>query len=638
MQLKTSLYFFFLFSGLILPDSFKYNLINSNGVVGLINMPTARFYEESTTSFNYSYGEPDSKISLTLSPYSWLEGSIYYTSIKGRPYGGGFTQNYKDKGANIKVRLKKERNWPAIAIGLNDIGGTGISSSEFFVCSFGIGGLDLHLGVGWGKLSNGDYTFDNFMTNFEKSFEIRDSDVGRGGSLNLNDFFSGKEIGLFGGVSVLANKNMLLVYEYDSSNYSDTIGFSKNASNHSIGLSFVNLKNYSIGLSYERGEYIGLNMSIKQNFQKYEPNQYKKLNSKTNSKYNNLRYGLYKNNIGVNSIYKEENNIHIDVFENQYTTKSKLKEVISSAILDSGIDVEEVLTTYNTSGLIGMQDEGSARKGKKIYLRDKKSYTNISPNFVIRPFIAGREDFLKLATIGELDLTHVFNDHLSWTSNLKYAFLQNFDELYIPPVDTYPNQVRSDVKDYLNNFGNRLIIGRMQFDYFKTIYPNHHINVSAGIFEEMFAGYGFEYLWFDEKRNYSIGIESFDVQKRDYDLRFGLKDYRNTSSFINLYFVNDFLVPFDLHFSVGEYLAGDSGFTFDLSRKFKNGVVMGAFFTRTDVSEEQFGEGSFDKGLYFRIPLNGDWFRFAWRPLTKDPGAKLIRKSNLNDLLRKYRN
>ena len=159
---------------------------------------------------------------------------------------------------------------------------------------------------------------------------------------------------------------------------------------------------------------------------------------------------------------------------------------------------------------------------------------------------------------------------------------------------------------------------------------------SAGLFEEMFAGYGMQYLWFDENKNYSIGFEIFDVKKRDYDLRTGLQDYRNVTSHLNIFYRNDFIIPFDLHLSLGEYLAGDVGYTFDVSRRFDNGVSMGAFFTRTDVPEELFGEGSFDKGIYFSIPLASDWFSFKWRPLTKDPGAKIIKKDSIYDLLRKY--
>ena len=49
---------------------------------------------------------------------------------------------------------------------------------------------------------------------------------------------------------------------------------------------------------------------------------------------------------------------------------------------------------------------------------------------------------------------------------------------------------------------------------------------------------------------------------------------------------------------------GDKGYTINLFRKFNNGSKMGAFFTRTDLSFEDFGEGSFDKGVYLEIPFD----------------------------------
>ena len=45
--------------------------------------------------------------------------------------------------------------------------------------------------------------------------------------------------------------------------------------------------------------------------------------------------------------------------------------------------------------------------------------------------------------------------------------------------------------------------------------------MTAGILEEMFSGYGFEYLYYDNTKNYAFGIEAFNVVKRDYELRFG---------------------------------------------------------------------------------------------------------------------
>ena len=161
--------------------------------------------------------------------------------------------------------------------------------------------------------------------------------------------------------------------------------------------------------------------------------------------------------------------------------------------------------------------------------------------------------------------------------------------------------------------------------------------LTAGILEEMFTGVGFEYLYFKNNTNYAIGFELFDVQKRDYEFRFGLLDYKNITHSLNFYYRQYELIPFDMKISYGEYLAGDEGATFEISRSYLNGVKFGIFASFTDVSSEQFGEGTFDKGIFFNIPLAGNLINYTWRPLTKDPGAKLNRKHNLYDLLVKFK-
>ena len=89
--------------------------------------------------------------------------------------------------------------------------------------------------------------------------------------------------------------------------------------------------------------------------------------------------------------------------------------------------------------------------------------------------------------------------------------------------------------------------------------------------------------------------------------------------------------------SLGEYLAGDTGATIEFSRTYSNGMSFGVFASKTNVSAEQFGEGSFDKGLFFNIPIYGNLINYSWRPLTKDPAAKLIRRNTLHGLLVKFR-
>ena len=126
----------------------------------------------------------------------------------------------------------------------------------------------------------------------------------------------------------------------------------------------------------------------------------------------------------------------------------------------------------------------------------------------------------------------IIKDNFFFSSNLKYSLADNFDDLEYPPVNTYPAQVRSDIKDYLKNFGDGVFIGRAQFDYHLSPKQNHHIMATFGILEEMFNGYGFEYLYFEQDSNYAIGFEIFDVKKRDYEMRFGTLDYENVTGIL----------------------------------------------------------------------------------------------------------
>ena len=47
-----------------------------------------------------------------------------------------------------------------------------------------------------------------------------------------------------------------------------------------------------------------------------------------------------------------------------------------------------------------------------------------------------------------------------------------------------------------------------------------------------------------------------------------------------------------------------TGATVRLTREFASGWSVGAYATKTDLSAEEFGEGSFDKGVTIRVPLS----------------------------------
>ena len=134
----------------VTPDSSNY------GNTGLLETPTARFMEEASLRFNFSSSFPNEFTSLTASPFNWFEATYRYAEIKNQkygPFGYSGNQSLKDKGFDVKVRLKEESFYlPAIAVGLRDIAGSGEFGSEYLVASKRYNNLDVTLGIGWGKL------------------------------------------------------------------------------------------------------------------------------------------------------------------------------------------------------------------------------------------------------------------------------------------------------------------------------------------------------------------------------------------------------------------------------------------------------------------------------------------------------
>ena len=120
----------------------------------------------------------------------------------------------------------------------------------------------------------------------------------------------------------------------------------------------------------------------------------------------------------------------------------------------------------------------------------------------------------------------------------------------------------------------------------------------------MYAGAGSEVLYRPMDQPWAISANINWVKQRDFNQRFGLRDYSTTTGHATLYYAFGDQQRVIASLSAGRYLAGDYGATANVARVFRNGVTMGAYATKTNVSSAEFGEGSFDKGIYFSIPFD----------------------------------
>ena len=81
-------------------DSFDYNLYNNHGIVGLINTPTARFYDEGVHGVTVYGSDIDQKITVTSNPYDWFEASVFYMNTELEPTCRGIGEELWVGGAS----------------------------------------------------------------------------------------------------------------------------------------------------------------------------------------------------------------------------------------------------------------------------------------------------------------------------------------------------------------------------------------------------------------------------------------------------------------------------------------------------------------------------------------------------------
>ena len=256
-------------------------------------------------------------------------------------------------------------------------------------------------------------------------------------------------------------------------------------------------------------------------------------------------------------------------------------------------------------------------------------FNSIAPELLSQ--IGGPDGFFFGDLKIKLDTEILFKRNLSLLSVLNYGLVNNFDDLKLGSDSVLPH-VRTDIVDYLKQ-STGLSVTRMQLNYYQQYGNDKYLKIAGGIFESMFAGYGFEGLYRPFYKNYGIGIEMWRAYQREYDQLFETRKYNTYTGHLNLYYEEP-KTNILFHIKAGKYLAGDSGFTFDFSRVFKSNFRVGAYFSLTDISKEEFGEGSFDKGFYFWIPLDifsSTYTRrnFGWglRPVTRD-GAQFLQRDH----------
>ena len=218
-------------------------------------------------------------------------------------------------------------------------------------------------------------------------------------------------------------------------------------------------------------------------------------------------------------------------------------------------------------------------------------------------------------------------------ADFSHGIADNMGELKLASESILPH-VRTEIVQYLKQ-GRGFAVDSLQANYFSSLGNDVYSKISAGYFEQMFGGIGGEVLFRPFYKPWAIGAELWRVRQRDYNGSLEFLDYSTTTGFINVFYEHS-KSKILLKVKGGRFLAKDSGLNFDISRRFKSGLNMGVYFSLTDISREEFGEGSFDKGFYFFIPIETFFTTyssgatgFGLRPVQRDGAAALYHSYDL---------
>lgn len=248
-----------------------------------------------------------------------------------------------------------------------------------------------------------------------------------------------------------------------------------------------------------------------------------------------------------------------------------------------------------------------------------------------------------------------FSDNFEVASSIYLNLYDNYDEfLYtVPPDGTDLKRVRTLIRQYIHD--NPVRANNLQFTWMDNLSDNVSYQAYGGYLEMMYGGVGTEFMYRPLNSQWAFGFDINYAKQRDPDNMFGFfKDehqfdpltgatYRVQTGVVTghatAYYQPDWFPNTLLRVSAGQYLTEDKGVTVDFSRQFDSGVIVGAFATKTNLSSDEYGEGSFTKGFYISVPFDLMTIKsthsrafLSWMPLTRDGGQMLGRKYNLFDV------
>lgn len=652
---------------------------NDWGLIGLLQTPTARMAAAGEARFHYSRVQPYERSNVFLQPFDALELGFRYTNIVNRLYGPDSLsgkQTYKDKSIDVKLRLVQESaRLPQLAAGITDLGGTGLFSSEYVVASKRWGDWDWSVGAAWGYLGASG-NLGTPLAALDERFKVRGVGIATGGTANTSAFFRGPTA-LFGGVQYTApGGQWLWKAEYDGNNYRREPQGNLQKQRLPLNLGLVHRVSPAVDLSLglERGHTWMLGLTLHTSLARMgapkvsdlpTPRVLPARPAEPPNWLGTAADSSAMSGWGVQRIFLDESTLRVFIDNTGGAHWHERIERIAAVLhrdAPAAVDAFELVFLHQDIALTERRIDRQAWVARQTALQPpvereeaissrppqaapvsntaapvwERSASRFSYGIVpsLQQNIGGPDGFLLFRAGVAVPMGWRFSDSLSLTGTLGLNVLDNFDRFKYTAPSNLP-RVRTYLREYMTN--SPLNVSNLQLTHQGGLGASQFYSVYAGYLESMYGGVGAEWLYRPWHRSWAVGVDMNRVRQRSFDQllsfhRAGTQTgYQVNTGHATLYWDTGWNST-QVKLSAGRYLAGDVGATLDLSRSFSNGVTVGAWATKTNVSAEQFGEGSFDKGLYLRIPFDvmttsrsANVANLVYSPLTRDGGARLNR-------------
>lgn len=651
------------------------------GLPGLIDMPTAESVPEGmigASVFRFSGGL---RVTATFQVTDRLQGAFRYSRVPGIFTNGSALY---DRSFDVQYRLLDEKGWrPAVAIGLRDFIGTGVYSGEYIVATKTITPrLRATAGLGWGRLgTNGD---------IGSPFGSRPAlDIGEGGKANTDQWFRGPAAP-FLGFAWDANDKLTLKAEYSSDAYprETAAGTLSRDSSVNFGFDYRINKSASVSGYYLYGSEVGLQFNLAIDPRKppvpsgleTAPLPVRPRPSPSSDPaawatdwtadpevhpgvQTAVAKAMEKDGMVLESMALSATRVEVRLRNQKYLAQpqaiGRTARILTRALPPS---VETLVITSVTKGMptssvtLARRDVEALESEESVALLRRAEFSDgvagahpglvptehVYPRFVwsLSPYgeasVFDPDDPLRADFGVELAGRYEFAPGLILSGTVRKKIIGNLDES-TRVSDSTVYHVRSDLVEYQKQGDPG--IQDLTLAWYTRPAPDLYGRVSAGLLERMYGGVSGELLWKPVDSRLALGAEVNYVKQRDFDTLFSFRDYEIATGHVSAYY--DFGQGFLGQVDVGRYLLGDWGATFTLDREFANGWKVGAYATFTDLSEADFGEGSFDKGVRLTIPVSWTTGKpspnkvsTVIKPLNRDGGARLDVEGRLYDTIR----